>query len=130
MSSPKLEVVSYRIQRANEAIDDAQADLDQGRFNSASNRVYYAMFYAALALLATRDLSSSRHSGVIALFHENFVKVGAFPRELAHYLGRALEMRSNTDYRIMPPPEPAQLREMLDNARSFVKKVAEMVQSV
>jgi uncharacterized protein (UPF0332 family) len=59
---------------AREALDDAQFNLDGGRLRVASNRVYYAMFYAAVALLATRDLSSSRHAGVIALFYEHFVE--------------------------------------------------------
>ena len=80
------------------------------------------MFYAAVALLATRDLSSSRHSGVIALFHEHFVKSGAFPRVLAHTLGQALDIRTDTDYKVSVLPESAKLAKVLENARAFVQK--------
>ncbi len=60
MSTPKQDLICYRLQRAHEALDDAQFNLDAGRFSVASNRIYYAMFYAVLALLTTRNLSSSR----------------------------------------------------------------------
>jgi uncharacterized protein (UPF0332 family) len=51
-----------------------------------------------VALLATRGLRSSRHSGVIALFHQEIVKPGAFPRELAKALDRAFDSRLGGDY--------------------------------
>jgi uncharacterized protein (UPF0332 family) len=114
---------------AREALDDAQFNLDGGRLRVASNRVYYAMFYAAVALLATRDLSSSRHAGVIALFYEHFVRSGTFPRELSHHLGRALDMRTDTDYKVSVLPESVKLSEMLENARSFVQKAEDLVRA-
>ena len=87
------------------------------------------MFHAALALLAIRNLSSSRHSGVIALFYENFVQIGVFPAELAKYLGRALETRIDTDYKVSAPPESVKLGEMLENARAFVQKAEDLIRA-
>jgi uncharacterized protein (UPF0332 family) len=87
------------------------------------------MFYATSALLATKNLSSSRHSGVIALLHDHFVRPGVFPRELARQLSLAFEMRNDSDYEDFVTPEPGELTEMLANARSFVQKAAELVQS-
>jgi len=129
LSSPKQEVIRYRLEQAREALDDAQFNLDAGRLSVASNRVYYAMFYAAVALLATQDLSSSRHSGVIALFYENFVRPGKFPRALSHSLGKALDMRTDTDYKVSVPPEPSKLDELLESARAFVQKVEELIRT-
>lgn len=129
MSTPKQNLIRYRLQRAHEALDDAQFNLDAGRFSVASNRIYYAMFYAVLALLTTRDLSSSRHSGVIALFYDNFVQTGVFPAALAKYVGRALEVRTDSDYKVSAPPEPAKLGELLDNARVFVRKAEELIET-
>ncbi|MCX6843352.1 MAG: HEPN domain-containing protein [candidate division WOR-3 bacterium] len=129
MSVPKEELIRYRLERAREALDDAQSDMEQGRLNSASNRIYYAMFYATVALLTTKNLSSSRHSGVISLFYENFVQTGQFPAELARYLGRALEARIDTDYKVSVPPEPLKLTEMLENAETFVQKAEDLVRT-
>jgi uncharacterized protein (UPF0332 family) len=64
----------------------------------AVNRFYYAAFYAARALLAVRELDSSRHSGVISLFQAQFVKPGLISIETAKALPRAFEKRQKSDY--------------------------------
>jgi uncharacterized protein (UPF0332 family) len=43
--------------RARESVEDARLLLDQGRLPAAANRIYYAMFYAATALLITKGLA-------------------------------------------------------------------------
>ncbi len=56
-------------------VEQAQASLDAARVlrvagyhGFAASRAYYAMFYAAQALLLSLGLSFSKHSGVIAAF--------------------------------------------------------------
>jgi uncharacterized protein (UPF0332 family) len=129
VSEPKQELIRYRLQRAREMLEDGELLLREGRLTSATNRIYYAMFYATSALLASKNLSSSRHSGVIALLHDHFVRPGVFPRELARQLSLAFEMRNDSDYEDFITPEPSELTEMLANARSFVQKTVELVQS-
>ena len=71
--------------------------IEQRHFSGALNRLYYAAFYAARALLATKTLDSSRHSGVIALFQELFVKAGLISTDVA----RALPVRLRSGRRVM-----------------------------
>lgn len=87
------------------------------------------MFYAASALLATRNLSASRHSGVIALFNDHFVKTELFPRELARRFGRAFEARMDTDYRVFATPDADELRETLEHARAFISHAEELLKT-
>ena len=129
MSNPKQEFIQYRLDRAREALDDADFLLKAGRLNVAANRIYYAMFYAASALLATRDLSSARHSGVIALFNDGFVKPGLFPRELGRHLGRAFDLRMETDYRVLVTPNADELGEQMEHARIFVRECGALVKA-
>lgn len=58
--------------------------LDQSGMSrrSVMNRLYYAMFYAVLALLQEKEMGTSKHSGAIALFDREFVKTGTFPKEM------------------------------------------------
>lgn len=130
MSSPKQDLIDYRMGRAREALNDADAALREERFNEASNRIYYGMFYAASALLATRDLSSSRHSGVISLLNEHFVRPGTFQRQLAHQLAAAFDMRAESDYKDFAEPDPVRLQEMLEQARTFVEAVGKLIPSL
>ena len=85
------------------------------------------MFYAVSALLATRNLSASRHSGVIALFNDHFVKTGLFPRDRACHLGRALADRMDTDYRVTATLDRDELAESLQHAHIFVSEIEKML---
>ena len=56
------------------------------------------MFYVAQAMLLTRDLRRSKHSGVIAAFQEQFVKSGDVPDQFFHLLRDGFEDRAEGDY--------------------------------
>ena len=76
----------YRIQEAKDRREEAEILLERGRRRGTLNRVYYSMFYAVLALLASKQLSASKHSGVISLFHREFVKTGLISLGVAKFL--------------------------------------------
>jgi len=57
----------YRMGRAREAFDDGVRLLENDPLRGATNRLYYAAFYPARAILAVKELDSSKHSGVISL---------------------------------------------------------------
>lgn len=60
----------------------------KGSWNAAINRFYYACFYAARALAATVNRDSKSHLGLIAIFHEEFVKMPAARSRLLEAYGR------------------------------------------
>jgi uncharacterized protein (UPF0332 family) len=82
MNEETRTLITYRRDRSRESLAEAKLLLEQGHTNTFVNRLYYAGFYAVSALLLCRDLSSSKHSGLRSLFHQNFVKTGAISAEL------------------------------------------------
>ena len=96
---PELEkLVRHRLSRAKAAFSEGDHLRNANAFMGAVNRFYYSAFNAARALLATRELDSSRHSGVISLFQAQFVKPGLIATEKAKALPRAFEKRQKSDY--------------------------------
>ena len=98
MTGEERDLIAHRLARAEETLGEGRALLAAGSLPGAVNRLYYAAFYAARAVLATRGLDSSKHSGVIALFNQHFVKTGAIPAGLRAVLTRAFERRQDSDY--------------------------------
>ena len=47
---------------------------------------------------ALDEFDSSKHSGVIAHFNQNYVKKGIFPKEASRQIKIASEKRENADY--------------------------------
>jgi uncharacterized protein (UPF0332 family) len=58
------------LERAQQSIQAAKEVLGSGFFDFAASRCYYSAFYAATAALLAEGLESSKHSGVIALVHQ------------------------------------------------------------
>jgi len=97
--SPEANVIArHRIERAAAACREGDLLAEQHSYGGAANRYYYAAFHAARALLATRNVDSARHAGVIALFQQHFVKSGDFPADVARALPRSFEKRLSSDY--------------------------------
>ena len=68
--------VALYIEHARQMLEVAAHNLADGFCGSAINRAYYAIFYVANALLRTKGIVRSKHSGVIAAFRQHFVKPG------------------------------------------------------
>jgi uncharacterized protein (UPF0332 family) len=91
-------------------LEQAEIALQDGKFllqgnrspQSIINRAYYAMFYAALALL--QKIGKFPHTGMISLFDTEFVVRGIFPKELSKDFHKAFELRQVFDYRPFQPP--------------------------
>ena len=127
MNRDEAELAEYRLTRARETLDDARLLLERERLPAAANRIYHAMFYAVAALLTTKRLASSRHTGVISLFHREFVKTGMFPSDLARTIDAAFDERLENDYGDYVRLVRADLEELLASARQFVAKAEELV---
>jgi uncharacterized protein (UPF0332 family) len=122
------EEIELYMQHADEMLHVAIHNLDQGFYGTAVNRAYYAIFYAANALLALRGLSRSKHSGVIAAFRQHFVKPGLIEAEYSRIYGRLVDDRHKADYDLGADVEHEQAAEDIESARSFVTRVRQYLQ--
>jgi len=124
MTPEQLEaLIRYRIEQAHETLREADILFAQSALRGTVNRAYYAMFYALLALLATQQLGTSKHSGAISLFDREFVKTGIFSRDLSRSLRMAFDRRQSYDYgEIIEVDEPT-TQESVDNAKPLSQKL-------
>jgi len=125
--NPREELAHHRIARAHEALNEASLLVERHHFTGALNRLYYAAFYAARALLATKTLDSSRHSGVIALFQEHFVKTELISTDVARALPRAFEKRQTSDHGDFSEPTSEEVLSLRDQVQAFVASCETLV---
>lgn len=122
MSEEKKALANYRIQRAEETFKDAELLLTNNSFKSALNRFYYAAFYGAKALLATKGLDSSKHSGVISLFNQHFVKTGLVKIDTSKVLSKSFEKRQDIDYEDFIEITKEEVEKLKDDVKKFIEK--------
>ena len=123
-------LAQHRLARAHTALHEADLLIEQHRFGGAMNRVYYAAFYAARALLATRNLDSARHSGVIALFQEHFVRAGVIPADTARALPRAFEKRQTSDYGDFSEPDADEVARGREQVEAFLRACDQAIRNI
>jgi len=116
-------LLRYRMQQAEETFREAEILFNESAYRGTINRAYYAMFYSVLALLATKKLGTSKHSGVIALFDREFVKKSLFPKELSRSLRLAFDRRQTHDYGELLEIDKQMAQETLNDAQVFISTV-------
>ena len=92
----------------------------EGYPDFAASRAYYAMLYAAQALLLERGLSFSKHTAVIGAFGREFAKTGPLDAKFHRYLIDAQDFRNLGDYGTGPELTADQAKKVLEWAAEFV----------
>ena len=116
-----------RLERADEALQEAQILADSGHPNTCVNRLYYASFYAVSALLLTPGISSSKHAGIRSFFNRLYVKTGTVAREQDRTYNDLFERRQEADDADFVDFEEPEVRRWLASARTFVERMKSLV---
>jgi uncharacterized protein (UPF0332 family) len=103
---------------------------ESGHLYGASNRIYYACFYATVALLLTKDLTSSKHSGVVAFLNRHFVKEGIIPVAMGKFYSRVFDNRLESDYGDIVEFEENDIMANLKTAEEFINQIKALLPSI
>ena len=128
MTPEQVTLVRYRLERAKEALGEAEVLLDNDHLNAAVNRLYYACFYAVSGLLLTEGQSAAKHSGVRALFDTNWVKSGRVPKDAGRFYHRLFDLRQKGDYADLTTFPPDDVRKWQESAAHFVETISAVVE--
>lgn len=124
MSPDMLTLIRYRLGQARDSLEEAKILLKGGMsLRSVVNRLYYALFYAVLALLQEKKIGTSKHRGVISAFDKEFIKMGIFDKELSKTFHHAFDLRQEGDYVEQADIVQADVDELLPKAIDFVDKM-------
>jgi uncharacterized protein (UPF0332 family) len=101
--------------------------LKEGNEDFSVARAYYAAFYAAEALLLSKNLAASKHSGVLSLLFEHFIKTNKIPKSYHQDLHRLFEMRQKGDYWVDFEISVSETKEAIKMAKAFVEMAERML---
>jgi hypothetical protein len=120
MKSQDEAYVRYRLVQARETLTAAQLLFENGLLRSAVNRLYYACFYVAEALLRTEGMHATTHRGVMSLLDIYWAKTGRISAEMASFYNEVFKERHEGDYVALTAFVLDDVRDWLRNAKSFV----------
>jgi len=120
-------IVKYRLERANKTLAEAASNVENCCWHAAANRLYYACFYAACALLINNGHTTRTHNGVFTLIGEHFVSTGLISRELNKFYRKVLELRQTGDYDDMVILIEEDILELLQPAEQFINTIEKLI---
>ncbi len=120
-------LIEEELDIAEKRLKAAEILLKEGMLADAVNRVYYAIFYAAKAMLNSAGYDAKTHSGLISEFGLRLVKEGFVSRKYGKILRNAFEKRESSDYEIGAIFERREVESLLKDAKEFLKKAKKFV---
>lgn len=123
----RLALIDYRLSRAYEALKEAEL-LCEGKFyNATINRLYYACYYAAVALLLKNNVSAQTHSGVKTMLGLHFVSKGLLTIENGKLFTALFEKRHSGDYDDFVFCDREMVDELTPKAKEFIDAVKDLI---
>lgn len=117
--SPGEAPVEDELRRARQALSDAEGARNAKLSDAVVvNRLYYACFHAAQAVLYDRRYEPTTHGAVLTLFGSEVVGEGDASRTDGRFLNDLGELRQRADYGYGPVDEDVDV--LLGRTREFV----------
>ena len=93
MDKETSSLIKGYIEKAKDKLKIAASLLDDGAYDDAVSRAYYAAFHATSAVLLTEGLSTDTHRGLINLFGLHFIKTNKIGKKYGRYLSNLKDDR-------------------------------------
>jgi uncharacterized protein (UPF0332 family) len=119
----RIELIKYRIQQADECIEEVRFLIENKKFKIAVNRIYYGMFYSLLALGLKQKFESSKHSQLIGWFNKNYVNEGLIDIKYGKMINKAFTLRNESDYEPFIDYEEEELIDLFIKMQEFIRSV-------
>ena len=116
-------LITLRLARAKETMEEFKANMQLGYWRISANRLYYACYYAASALLIKNNLSAHTHAGVINQTGLHFVKKGIISKEQGKFFKRLFELRQSGDYDDWFDIEEDDVKPFIEPAEQFIATI-------
>jgi uncharacterized protein (UPF0332 family) len=127
-SNDKRELIRYRLEQANDTIEDVRILIENNRFRAAVNRIYYGMFYSLLALGIKYNFETSKHAQLIGWLNKNFINEGLIDPRYGKIINKAFNRRTKGDYDIYIDFDKDTVTEMQNEMQDFIVKIKQYIE--
>jgi uncharacterized protein (UPF0332 family) len=123
----RYELVKYRFERCIETFNEVKVHVDNGFYRTAVNRLYYACYYGAIALLLHNKIQAQTHAGVRQMLGLHFVKTGLLTKESAKFYSQIFDKRHTGDYDDFINYEADDVLELIPYAEKLINEIDQLI---
>lgn len=122
-------IVTYRLEKAVNTMKEVKDIGAIGYWSLSANRLYYAAYYASVALLINNGIDASTHKGVLRMIGETFVKKGILTIEDSKLLGRLFTMRQSGDYEDLFDWEETDVAPLIPRVEDYITRITKLIET-
>ena len=130
MDQNTRELINVRLEKAEEDIITAKELLSLKRYRAVVNRAYYALFGITTAVLLTKKIERSKHSGVEAAFNQYFIKTGIIEIEYGKIFDYVRKKREECDYTAKSTIDKETAEEIVRDSKRFIKRMKDYLEGI
>ena len=123
----RKELVKYRILKARETYNEVELHIQNNLWNTAVNRLYYACYYAVMALLIDKEIKPQTHSGVRQMFGLYFVKTSIIDSDSGKFFSDIYDKRQTGDYDDYIIFEKEDVIDLLEPANILITQIEDLL---
>jgi uncharacterized protein (UPF0332 family) len=125
----RKQIVDFRILNARNTLQEVLILAQNELWNTAINRLYYACYYAASALLIASHIETHTHAGVRQMLALHFIKSGIMSKHFFNTFGLLYEKRQTGDYEDFVCMTKEDIDDLYPLAVEFVDEIVKLLTS-
>ena len=123
----RQELVRYRITKARETFNEVSLHISNRLWNTAVNRLYYACYYAVIALLIDKEIQPQTHAGVRQMFGLHFIKTGIIDNSTGKFFTDIFDLRQSSDYDDYIAFDEDDVLDLINPANELITKIESLL---
>ena len=123
------EVVKFRLEKAKNTLAEVPVLIENKFYRTAANRLYYACFYAATALLINDAYETHTHSGVKTLLGLHYIKENIIEKSFGKMYQQLFNLRQDSDYEDWFEVDEEDINSHLEPAEKFIETIEKLINS-
>jgi len=120
-------VVKFRLEKARNTFAELPVLIKNKLYRTAANRLYYACFYAANALLINDGYEAHTHSGVKSLLGLHYISENKIEKSLGKTYNQLINLRQDGDYEDWIDIEEDDVKLFLEPAEKFIEAIENLI---
>ena len=124
------ELARHRFNRAEETLKESIAALARQSVSLSINRAYYSVFYAMRAFLAIVDKDSSKHTGVVSLFNQYFIKTVIVSEISLKPIQSLMDLRHEGDYQDFAKTTEEEAAGAIESAKMMIEHMKTILEKL
>jgi len=123
----RREVVKYNLEKANDTLAEIPVLIAHKFHRTTANRLYYACFYAATALLINDGYEAHTHSGVKTLLGLHYIKEKKIEKSFGIMYEKLFDLRQKGDYSNWIDLKESDIIPLLEPAEKFIAQIEKLI---